>query len=162
MPLFGKKKAVEVDMTRLPRHIAIIMDGNGRWAKRRGLPRTVGHAAGAETFRSIGTYCRELGIEYLTVYAFSTENWKRPAEEVSAIMELLKKYLVEALEEMEKEKVRLCSAARCFTQCCHPRAQHLLRPFGRHGSALKRSDHARINQRARVPRYGNRSAYACA
>ena len=88
MPLFRKKEntAAPVDFDRLPRHIAIIMDGNGRWAKRRGLPRTAGHAAGAETFRTIATYCKDIGLEYLTVYAFSTENWKRPAEEVSAIM----------------------------------------------------------------------------
>ncbi len=95
-----------MDFSRLPRHIAVIMDGNGRWAKARGLPRTAGHAAGAETFRTIATYCREIGIEYLTVYAFSTENWKRPAQEVSAIMGLLKKYLLEAVRDMEKEKVR--------------------------------------------------------
>lgn len=80
----------QVDFDRLPRHVAIIMDGNGRWAKRRGLPRTAGHAAGAETFRSIATYCQKIGLEYLTVYAFSTENWKRPLEEVSAIVGLLK------------------------------------------------------------------------
>ena len=84
----------QVDFERLPRHVAIIMDGNGRWAKKRGLPRTAGHAAGAETFRTIATYCKDIGLEYLTVYAFSTENWKRPAEEVSAIMGLLKKYLL--------------------------------------------------------------------
>lgn len=106
MPLFGKKDEVKVDYSRLPQHIAIIMDGNGRWAKGRGLPRTAGHAAGAETFRAIATYCREIGIRYLTVYAFSTENWKRPAEEISAIMGLLKKYLMEAIRDMEKEKVR--------------------------------------------------------
>lgn len=106
MPLFGKKEEAKVDFSRLPQHIAIIMDGNGRWAKSRGLPRTAGHAAGAETFRTIATYCREIGIRYLTVYAFSTENWKRPAEEVSAIMGLLKKYLMEAIADMEKEKVR--------------------------------------------------------
>ena len=105
MLLSGKKEEA-VDFSRLPRHIAIIMDGNGRWAKVRGLPRTAGHAAGAETFRTIATYCREIGIEYLTVYAFSTENWKRPAQEVSAIMGLLKKYLLEAVRDMEKEKVR--------------------------------------------------------
>ena len=75
-----------MDFDRLPRHVAIIMDGNGRWAKRRGLPRTAGHAAGAETFRSIATYCQKIGLEYLTVYAFSTENWKRSAEEVAGIM----------------------------------------------------------------------------
>ena len=106
MPLFAKKGEAMVDYSRLPQHIAIIMDGNGRWAKSRGLPRTAGHAAGAETFRTIATYCREIGIKYLTVYAFSTENWKRPMEEVSAIMGLLKKYLMEAIRDMEKEKVR--------------------------------------------------------
>lgn len=91
----------------LPRHIAIILDGNGRWAKRRGLPRTAGHAAGAETFRRIATYCKNLGIDYLTVYAFSTENWKRPREEVEAIMGLLGKYLREAVETMERDHIRL-------------------------------------------------------
>ena len=89
-----------------PRHIAIIMDGNGRWAKKRGLPRTAGHAAGAETFRNIANYCRTLGVEYLTVYAFSTENWKRSADEINAIMKLLGNYLREALQDMEKNHVR--------------------------------------------------------
>ena len=84
----------------LPRHIAIIMDGNGRWAKARGLPRSAGHAVGAETFRRIATYCKDLGMDYLTVYAFSTENWKRSSEEVGAIMGLLKKYLLESIEKM--------------------------------------------------------------
>ena len=83
------------------------MDGNGRWAKRRGLPRTAGHAAGPETFRTIATYCKDIGLEYLTVYAFSTENWKRPAEEVSAIMGLLKKYLLEAIGRMERDRVKM-------------------------------------------------------
>ncbi len=106
MSLFGKKEETKVDYSRLPEHIAIIMDGNGRWASSRGLPRSLGHGPGAETFRTIATYCREIGIRYLTVYAFSTENWKRPAEEVSAIMGLLKKYLLEAVADMEKEKVR--------------------------------------------------------
>lgn len=89
-----------------PRHIAIIMDGNGRWAKKRGLPRTAGHSAGAEAFRRIANYCRSLGVEYLTVYAFSTENWKRSQEEVGGIMLLLRKYLEEALLDMEKNRVR--------------------------------------------------------
>ena len=89
-----------------PRHIAIIMDGNGRWAKKRGLPRTAGHAAGAEAFRRTANYCRTLGVEYLTVYAFSTENWKRSEEEVGGIMRLLGKYLEEALADMEKNRVR--------------------------------------------------------
>jgi len=90
----------------VPRHIAIIMDGNGRWAKKRGLPRTAGHAAGAEAFRRTANYCRTLGVEYLTVYAFSTENWKRSADEVAGIMKLLGKYLEEALMDMEKNHVR--------------------------------------------------------
>ena len=89
-----------------PRHIAIIMDGNGRWAKKRGLPRTAGHAAGAESFRRIANYCRTLGVEYLTVYAFSTENWKRSEEEIAGIMRLLGNYLREALRDMEKNRVR--------------------------------------------------------
>ena len=89
-----------------PRHIAIIMDGNGRWAKKRGLARTAGHAAGAEAFRRTANYCRTLGVEYLTVYAFSTENWKRSADEVSGIMTLLARYLREALRDMEKNHVR--------------------------------------------------------
>ena len=102
-----KKQAGKADNAQLPRHIAIIMDGNGRWAKKRGLPRTAGHAAGAETFRRIATYCQDIGIEYFTVYAFSTENWKRPADEVSAIMSLLEKYLYEAIEKMEKDNISL-------------------------------------------------------
>ena len=88
-----------------PRHIAIIMDGNGRWAKQRGLPRTAGHAAGAEAFRRIANYCRTLGVRYLTVYAFSTENWKRSQDEVAGIMKLLRRYLEEALLDMEKNRV---------------------------------------------------------
>ena len=92
----------------VPKHIAIIMDGNGRWAKKRGLPRTAGHAAGAEAFRRIANYCRELGVQYLTVYAFSTENWKRSADEVAGIMKLLGAYLREALADMEKNRVRFC------------------------------------------------------
>lgn len=110
MAFWNRKKAARENLPELsclPRHIAIIMDGNGRWAKKRGLPRTAGHAAGAETFRTIAYRCRDLGIPYLTVYAFSTENWKRPAEEVSAIMDLLRKYLLEALEKMEKDGFRI-------------------------------------------------------
>lgn len=88
-----------------PKHIAIIMDGNGRWAKKRGMPRTAGHAAGAEAFRRIANYCRTIGVQYLTVYAFSTENWKRSEEEVAGIMKLLRRYLEEALRDMEKNRV---------------------------------------------------------
>ena len=98
----GKREA-----SRVPRHIAIILDGNGRWAKKRGLPRTAGHAVGAETFRKIATYCKDIGVEYLTVYAFSTENWKRPEGEVAAIMKLLGKYLQEAIDTMERDHIRM-------------------------------------------------------
>ena len=96
----------EVNTLPPPRHIAIIMDGNGRWAKKRGLPRTAGHSAGAEAFRRIADYCRTLGVEYLTVYAFSTENWKRSQEEVGGIMLLLRRYLEEAIRDMTKNRVR--------------------------------------------------------
>ena len=109
MGLFQKNgyTAGQVDMSRLPRHIAIIMDGNGRWAKKRGLPRTAGHKVGAEVFRDIATYCQELGIEYLTIYAFSTENWKRPKDEVDVLMSLLEQYLQEAIDTMERDHIRL-------------------------------------------------------
>lgn len=107
MGLFQKKKIQRTEERSVPRHVAIIMDGNGRWAKNRKLPRTAGHAAGSEVFRKIATYCRDIGMDYLTVYAFSTENWKRSQEEVSAIMGLLKQYLLEAIEKMEADRIRL-------------------------------------------------------
>lgn len=109
MPIFKQPQSPTASLKKedLPRHIAIIMDGNGRWATSRLRPRTAGHAAGAETFRTIATYCKEIGLDYLTVYAFSTENWKRSGEEVEAIMGLLKKYLMEAIEKMERDKVKL-------------------------------------------------------
>ncbi len=91
--MFSKKKRVE---RVLPRHIAIIMDGNGRWAKKRGLPRTAGHSAGSKTFKDIARYANKIGIKYLTVYAFSTENWKRPKDEVDNIMNILREYLKDA------------------------------------------------------------------
>ena len=103
----SKKSDKTLELRVIPRHVAIIMDGNGRWAGRRALPRNAGHAAGAEMFRRVATYCKEIGIEYLTVYAFSTENWKRPAEEVSTIMGLLEKYLHEAIGKMERDKVKM-------------------------------------------------------
>ena len=108
MALFsGNKQAGRQEQTGLPRHVAVIMDGNGRWAQKRGLPRTAGHKAGAETFRRIATYCKNLGMEYLTVYAFSTENWKRPPAEVQAIMGLLDQYLHESIETMARDNIRL-------------------------------------------------------
>lgn len=89
----------------VPRHIAVIMDGNGRWAKKRAMPRSAGHAVGAETFRTIATYCKDIGVQYFTVYAFSTENWKRPQAEVDALMDLFRKYLTEAAETMFRRGV---------------------------------------------------------
>lgn len=108
MGLFTKRQLTgQVDKNSLPRHVAVIMDGNGRWAQKRGLPRSAGHKAGAESFRRLGTYCKELGIDYLTVYAFSTENWKRPPEEIDGIMQLLRRYLHECIDTMERDGNRL-------------------------------------------------------
>jgi undecaprenyl diphosphate synthase len=91
----------------IPRHIAIIMDGNGRWAKERGLPRLEGHRAGAESVREVMEACIELGVEYLTLYAFSSENWSRPATEVSALMSLLDRFLNEKAKDLDRQNVRL-------------------------------------------------------
>ncbi len=101
--MFSKKQE---DNIILPQHIAIIMDGNGRWAKKRKLPRSAGHIAGAKTFKTIARYCNKIGLKYLTVYAFSTENWKRPADEVKGIMNLLREYLKDA-ENFKGENIRL-------------------------------------------------------
>lgn len=104
--LFRKKKTAP--QRALLTHIAIVMDGNGRWAKKRGLPRQVGHRFGAEAFRTVANYAKSIGLKYLTVYAFSTENWKRSEKEVDAIMELLERYLREAIADMDKNRVRFC------------------------------------------------------
>ena len=90
---------------RLPRHVAIIMDGNGRWAKRRGLPRTVGHSAGTEALRGIIRASDDWGIEALTIYAFSTENWARPQDEVGALMRLLLQYFASEIDELDEKNV---------------------------------------------------------
>jgi undecaprenyl diphosphate synthase len=95
------------DYPEIPRHIAIIMDGNGRWAKERGLPRLQGHRAGAESVREVMEACIELGVEYLTLYAFSSENWNRPATEVSALMGLLDRFLDEKAKDLDRQNVRL-------------------------------------------------------
>lgn len=106
MAWFGRKKKPEVlSDSALPVHIGIIMDGNGRWAKKRGLPRKAGHSAGAKTFRKITRYCSDIGIKYLTVYAFSTENWKRPEDEVRSLMKLFKSYLEEALADFKDDSI---------------------------------------------------------
>lgn len=105
MALFKKKdNAPQVEIN-LPEHIGIIMDGNGRWAKKRMLPRSAGHKAGAQTFRKITRYCSDIGIKHLTVYAFSTENWKRPKDEVNALMNLFKSYLEEALSDFKDDSI---------------------------------------------------------
>ncbi len=105
MALFNRQKEISLKDIVLPEHIGIIMDGNGRWAKKRGLPRTAGHTAGAQTFRRIARYCSDIGIKYLTVYAFSTENWKRPKEEVDAIMKLFKDYMLEAISDFQDDSI---------------------------------------------------------
>lgn len=106
---FFKDKTTDIeeniDADNIPKHIAIIMDGNGRWAKKRGLPRTLGHKAGVETIRNIVKECSRLNVGYLTLYAFSTENWKRPVEEVNALMKLLVQYLKSEFEELNKNDV---------------------------------------------------------
>lgn len=96
-----------LDKNRLPNHIAIIMDGNGRWAMRRGLTRSFGHRAGVESLRDIVRICSELGIGYLTLYAFSTENWKRPREEIGILMDLLVEYFYKEIDELCQNKVRV-------------------------------------------------------
>ena len=113
MAFFGKDEAqnsaqeIALDRSRLPRHVAIIMDGNGRWAQKRGLPRTFGHKAGVEALREIIRHSDDLGIEALTIYAFSTENWKRSAEEVGALMGLLLEYFTKELDELNEENVQI-------------------------------------------------------
>lgn len=102
--MFGKRKKTALRV--LPQHIGIIMDGNGRWAKKRMLPRSAGHAAGSENFKTIARYCNKIGVKYLTVYAFSTENWKRPKAEVDGIMNLLRKYLRDS-ENFKSENIKL-------------------------------------------------------
>lgn len=101
-----------VDRERLPRHIAVIMDGNGRWAKERKFPRIRGHRAGIKAVRGCITTCRELGVPYLTLYAFSMENWKRPEKEIKGLMKLLKEYLIGEREEMLEKGIRLRAIGR--------------------------------------------------
>ena len=102
-----EKMYYDIDLDRVPEHIAIIMDGNGRWAKARMMPRTYGHKAGVETIRKIVEESKRLGVKYLTLYAFSTENWKRPKDEVSALMKLLVTYLRKELNELDKNDVKI-------------------------------------------------------
>ncbi len=106
--MFGKKKKPiqeQITVDERLQHIAFIMDGNGRWAQKRGMPREYGHSHGAETFRKIGLYCKRIGLKYMTVYAFSTENWKRPEKEVNTIMKLFDDYIEECFVKMEDDNV---------------------------------------------------------
>lgn len=149
MGIFKRQPAApQVDFTRLPCHVAIILDGNGRWAKARGLPRTAGHGAGAEAFRRIGNYCKDIGIEYLTVYAFSTENWKRPPEEVRTIMAIFEKYMMEALSIMERDRFKM----RFFgdISALSPRLQELM------AAAEEKSTHYEGCQMNMCINYGGR------
>lgn len=104
--------SIGLDPARMPSHVAIIMDGNGRWARKRFLPRVAGHRAGVNSVREVVRTCGKLGISYLTLYAFSTENWKRPAEEVSALWSLLVEYLRKEVEELNENNVRLRAIGR--------------------------------------------------
>ena len=126
MAIFNRKKArPELGELTLPEHIGIIMDGNGRWAKKRGLPRSSGHIAGAKTFRKIARYCSDIGIRYLTVYAVSTENWRRPKDELDALMKLFGEYLSEALRDFRDDDiiVRFLGDRSAFS----PELQELMR-----------------------------------
>ncbi len=110
--MFGKRKSISqiqnlADSKNLPKHVAVIMDGNGRWAKAKGLPRSAGHRAGVERVRTIIRMSSDIGIRYLTLYAFSTENWKRPADEVGVLMKLLVEYLAKELAELHEKNVRI-------------------------------------------------------
>jgi len=96
-----------MEQSYLPEHLGIIMDGNGRWAKKRGLPRPAGHSAGAVVFKTITRYCSSIGIKYLTVYAFSTENWKRPQDEVGALIKLFQQYIEDALRDFLNENIQV-------------------------------------------------------
>ncbi|MDD5017233.1 MAG: isoprenyl transferase [Eubacteriales bacterium] len=111
--MFGRKKKQNtdvyssIDKQQLPSHVAVIMDGNGRWAKRRGLPRSAGHRAGTERVRTIIRMSSDVGIRYLTLFALSTENWKRPKDEINTLMKLLLEYLRQELHELHERNVRI-------------------------------------------------------
>ncbi len=104
---FKRKKEEPIHVDERLSHIAFIMDGNGRWATSKGMPREFGHKRGAEVFKALTEYCGDIGIKHVTVYAFSTENWKRPQHEVDAIMDLLLKYLGEAEDELKQKNFRI-------------------------------------------------------
>lgn len=105
--MFFKKKTYELDLDAMPKHIAFIMDGNGRWAKRKGMPRLVGHNAGTETLKKIVKESKRLGIPYITFYAFSTENWKRPSDEVNGLMNILVKFIQSEIQEIHSNHIKI-------------------------------------------------------
>ena len=105
--IWKRKKQIELDLENIPQHIGVIMDGNGRWAKKRGLPRSAGHKRGADILENISDYCNSIGVKALTVYAFSTENWSRPQKEIDALMELLYDYLLQVEEKFKNRNMRL-------------------------------------------------------
>ncbi|MGB8518214.1 MAG: polyprenyl diphosphate synthase, partial [Gallionella sp.] len=106
LPFFSSTRTIP-DITAVPRHIAIIMDGNGRWAKQRFMPRVMGHQRGVETVREMVKACRKLGVEYLTLFAFSSENWRRPPDEVSFLMQLFLKMLEREVGKLHKNNICL-------------------------------------------------------
>ncbi|MEK7811483.1 MAG: polyprenyl diphosphate synthase, partial [Pseudomonadota bacterium] len=106
LPFFSSTRTIP-DVNTVPRHIAIIMDGNGRWAKQRFMPRVMGHQRGVETVREVVKSCREMGVEYLTLFAFSSENWRRPAEEVTFLMQLFMKMLEREVGKLHENNIRL-------------------------------------------------------
>lgn len=114
---------IDLAQLKIPEHVAIIMDGNGRWAKKRGLPRVAGHRAGADSVRKVVESCDALGVRYLTLYAFSSENWSRPKKEVDALMDLLEKFLKEKTSEMMEDNVKLTAIGRLEMLPAHVRAE---------------------------------------
>lgn len=109
MNLFKRKlkEQIKIDKNKLPRHLGIIMDGNGRWAKKRHLIRSAGHTAGTANFKALAKYCNKIGIKYMSAYAFSTENWKRPKAEINALMKLFKQYLEDTIADFEEDNIKV-------------------------------------------------------
>jgi len=142
-------KTESLDTSRLPRHIAIIMDGNGRWAKRKSLHRIHGHIKGVDSVRTVVTACREIGVRYLTLYAFSMENWRRPREEVNALMDLLSEYLVKEVEEMLENDIRLNAIGELKTLPS--------RVYKRLFSTMKRTSHCQAMTLTLALSYGGRA-----
>jgi len=119
----SSEQAIDISELKIPEHVAIIMDGNGRWAKKRGLPRVAGHRTGADSVRKAVESCDKLGVKYLTLYAFSSENWKRPQKEVDSLMALLEKFLKDKTPEMMEDNVRLKAMGRLDMLPCHVREE---------------------------------------